>query len=84
MEYNSSLIKDYVNENNDLLKLLELYPDKLWNYTCLSQNPNITWEMVRDNPDKSWSYYYLSLNPNITWEIVRDNPDKNGIIFGFL
>jgi hypothetical protein len=42
----------------------------------LSKNPNITWEIVRDNPDKPWDYKWLSSNPNITWEIITDNPDK--------
>ena len=45
-----------------------------WNYYGLSQNPNITWEIVQANPEKDWSYRYLSMNPNITWEIVQANP----------
>ena len=50
---------------------------RLWgSYNQLSINPNITWEIVRDNPDKKWNFSVLSSNPNITWEIVRDNPDK--------
>jgi hypothetical protein len=52
-------------------------PDKPWDWSLLSSNPNITWEIVRNNPDKDWSWYGLSKNPNITWEIVRDNPDKD-------
>ena len=27
-------------------------PDKPWNWYALSGNPNITWDIVRDNPDK--------------------------------
>ncbi len=52
-------------------------PNKLWNYLMLSQNPNITWEIVQANPDKPWNYNYLSANPNITWEIVEANPNKH-------
>ena len=26
-------------------------PDKDWNWECLSENPNITWEIVIDNLD---------------------------------
>jgi 4-amino-4-deoxy-L-arabinose transferase-like glycosyltransferase len=48
---------EHINKNNDLLKLIELYPDKPWNYYYFSQNPNITWEIVRDNPDKPWNLY---------------------------
>jgi hypothetical protein len=61
---------------NDLIKLLELYPDKPWNYYHLSYNPNITWEIVQKFPDKPWDYDYLSENPNITWEIIQANPYK--------
>jgi len=43
----------------------------------LSANPNITWNIVRENPDIPWDWDGLSKNPNITWEIVRDNPDKH-------
>ncbi len=51
------------------------HPDKPWEYDMLSQNPNITWEIVKNNPYKPWDYNWLSLNPNIQWEI-RDNPYK--------
>ena len=50
--------------------------NQFWNYIILSQNPNITWEIVQNNPDKDWDYYCLSKNPNITWDIVQQNPDK--------
>ena len=50
--------------------------DKDWEWEWLSENPNITWEIVEANPDKPWDWYGLSSNPNITWEIVEANPDK--------
>ena len=58
---------DYIKEN----------PDKDWDHRGLSENPNITWEIIQSNPDKKWNYNSLSLNPNITWEIVKTNPDKD-------
>ena len=51
-------------------------PDKPWNYTYLSRNPNIAMEDVLANPRLPWSYYYLSINPNITIEVVLANPEK--------
>jgi hypothetical protein len=56
--------------------LLELASNKPWDWYGLSQNPNITWEIVQTNPDIPWKWYRLSRNPNITWEIVKENPDK--------
>ena len=47
---------------NHLYILLNLFPDKPWNYEYLSLNPNITYDIVQKNPDKSWNYYYLSQN----------------------
>jgi hypothetical protein len=41
----------------------------------LSDNPNITWEIIQQNPDKDWNYEWLSSNPNITWEIIQENSD---------
>jgi len=37
---------------NHLYILLQLYPDKDWNWYGLSGNPNITWEIICSNPDK--------------------------------
>ena len=51
-------------------------PNKKWDYYELSENPNITWEIVQANPDKPWNYNQLSINPNVTWEIVQANPDE--------
>src|SRR5258708_4326649 len=61
---------------NHLLTLLTLFPNKPWNWGCLSRNPNITWEFVQNNPDIPWDWDYLSRNPNITWEIIQNNSDK--------
>ena len=62
--------------SNELIKLLETFPDKPWNWNFLSQNPNITWDIVKANQDKPWNWNVLSWNPNITWDIVKANPDK--------
>ena len=37
-------------------------PDKKWDYSALSSNPNITWDIVKAHPDKPWDYSYLSSN----------------------
>ena len=55
---------------------IKLNPHKCWDYSGLSKNPNITWDIVAGNPDKAWNYDYLSENPNITWDIVSANPEK--------
>jgi hypothetical protein len=40
----------------------------------LSENPNITWDIVAENLDKPWNWVSLSRHPNITWEIVQQHP----------
>jgi hypothetical protein len=42
----------------------------------LSQNHNITWDIVKDNLDYPWDWSGLSTNINITWKFVKDNLDK--------
>ena len=39
-----------------LIKLLELYPDKCWNWDHLSVSREITWEIIRDNPKMPWDW----------------------------
>jgi hypothetical protein len=39
-----------------LVKLLEKYPDKPWNWGFISKNPNLTIEFVENNPDKPWDW----------------------------
>ena len=61
---------------NHLLILLRMFPDKPWNWYGISQNPNITWDIIVANPDKPWNRDGISQNPNITWDIIAANPDK--------
>ena len=35
---------------NDLLNLIELYPNKTWCGYWISFNPNITWKIIQKNP----------------------------------
>ena len=64
------------NWNKYWFKFIANNTDKPWNWRGLSQNLNITMEIVQQYPDKPWDWYGLSENPNITWEIVRANHDK--------
>jgi len=41
----------------------------------ISKNPNITWEIIKNNLDMPWAWFYVTENPNITWEIIKNNPD---------
>ena len=37
-------------------------PEYKWNYNYLSGNPNITWDIVKDNLEIPWDYQELSYN----------------------
>ena len=52
-------------EDNELIKLLNTFPDKEWDWYALSRNPNITWNIVEANPNKPWDWDGLSQNLNI-------------------
>lgn len=52
-----------------------------WNFSALSKNSNITWEIIMNNfyhpatgKPLPWHEMHISCNPNITWDIVMDNP----------
>ncbi len=51
---------------------IKLTPQKEWNYSGLSKNPNISWDIVLANPDKAWDYGYFSLNqqPHLGYRII--------------
>src|SRR4051812_43828561 len=67
--------------SNHLTTLLKLFPDKSWNWNHMSDNPNITWQIIQDNPTRRWNWSSISRNPSITWQTVcqtgtslNDNP----------
>ena len=71
-----SSIFNQIMIKNTLTKLLSEFPDKEWYWYLLSENPNITWDIINDNPDKLWNRWGISRNPNITFSIIQSNPDK--------
>ena len=56
------------------------YFHRRWDYTNLSQNPNITMDIVNKNRHynmyKQWSYGDLAANPTITWNDICTKKDK--------
>ena len=64
------------NTGNLLIKLLEKYPDKPWDWRYISRNPNITMEFIEKYPNKPWNWRGISANPNITMDIIEKYPDK--------
>ena len=67
--------------------LEDLWTEGYWKFICdnedkidlsnISNNPNITWDIIKNNLDKNWNWHWISKNPNITWEIIQNNLDKN-------
>ena len=51
--------------------------DKPWDWSYLSGNPNITWEIIQANPDKEWNWDFISGNPNITTDIIVGFPGES-------
>ena len=47
------LLEEMLNEN---------YPEKTWNWDCISVHPNITWEIIQNNPDKPWCWIAIFIN----------------------
>jgi hypothetical protein len=67
LSYNLNLYFTIILNNNLLFK------DCDWD--CISQNSNVTWEIIINNPTIPWEWTNISLNKNITWDIIINNPD---------
>ena len=51
------------------------YENKLsWDY--ISQNPNITMEIIVNSPEKPWNWNIISNEKYITIEFIENSPDK--------
>jgi hypothetical protein len=48
-----------------------------YEYSSLSFNGNLTWDIVKENPDMPWDYTLISASEIITWQIVEDNQHIN-------
>lgn len=74
----------YSNEMNELVKIYNAFPDKSWQWTMLSENPNISLEIIDLHIDKILNknnhYYHYSKgvsgNPNLTMEYLYKHPFK--------
>ena len=42
-----------MNDDNNWFDYIKHHPDKPWGYNCLSENPNITWDIVGWIKEKS-------------------------------
>ena len=54
-----SLIRTDVSSHKSFEITLQ-NPQIKWDYYWISENPNLTWEMVKNNPHLNWDYEYLS------------------------
>ena len=43
----------------------------------ITQNPNLTIEIIEKYPNKQWFWYYISINPNLTIGMINIFPNEN-------
>lgn len=56
-------------------EMVEKNIGRAWDWFELSQNPNITWDVVYKHRDKPWKMRYISGSRHVTCEIVRNHPE---------
>lgn len=61
--------------DNDVIILLQLFPDK-FDMITVSMHPKITWDIVCKYPEYQWNYETLSCNLSISFETIDVNMDK--------
>jgi len=70
----------YIELNPNITFENKKYLHLRWDYSNLSQNPNITMDIVNKNRHnnmfKQWHYGYLAANPTITWDDICSKKDK--------
>lgn len=62
-----------------LESILEFNPDLLLDSIFMygfSENPNVTWKMVKENPSYAWDLDFVAANPSVTMEDVEEFYDK--------
>lgn len=60
---------------NELIKILEYFPDKEWDWHYLTSNPNISLEYIDNHPELPWVKENICRNPNITLNYVFQHPE---------
>ena len=60
----------------ELIKLIEKYPEKNWDWNNISSNPNLPIDYIEKHPEKDWNWDYISFNPNFTMEDIEKYSEK--------
>ena len=71
-------VRDIINKewHNYWWKFINSYQCECLDWSWISENPNLTMDIINANLDKPWEWYFVSHNPNITIKDILDNPDK--------
>jgi hypothetical protein len=56
-------------------KNLDAQSDR-WNWSAVSENPNITPKIISKHPELPWVWENISFNTSVTWDFVLDNIKK--------
>lgn len=60
---------------NQLLSLLDKYPNNDWSWTSLSCNPKIPIEYIVSHMDLPWNWRYMSQRSDFTTQFIDSHPD---------
>ena len=56
--------------------IIDMYPDKPWDWEGISRNPNITMEFIEANPDKDWNWHLISRTINLFPDTTLTKPPR--------
>lgn len=65
-----------MSQGNELIKILEAFPNREWNWNYVSSNPNITMDYIDSHPEFPWDFRWVSMNPNLTLDYFMQNREK--------
>ena len=69
----SKLQKNFDEYNFEVINQRNKKEQKCWYWKYLSNQPNISWNIVKKNKNANWNYQLMSLNENINLKIIKNN-----------
>jgi hypothetical protein len=64
-----------LSESPDIARMFRRFPKKLWNFELLSCNPELPWDIVRDNLELPWDHNLISHYMKLDMSIIREYSD---------
>ena len=75
MSYSTKMLKKFsILYEREIIIFINKYPNKPWDWSWISENENITMDMIETYHTLPWDWKSISRNPNLTLKMIEKNP----------